>query len=58
MADSAALKASIDALTAAVAKVAAEVAALKNQPPPVLDQAQLDETVSSVQGAADALNGL
>ena len=58
MADSAALKASIDALTAAVAKVAAEVAALKTQPPPVLDQAQLDETVTSVQAAADALNGL
>ena len=52
------LKAAIDNLTAAVAKVSAEITALKNQPPPLIDQTALDSDTAAVQAAADALNGL
>ena len=57
MADAAALKTAIDNLTAAVAKVAAEVAALKAQQP-LIDQASLDADTAAVQAAADALNAV
>lgn len=51
------LKTSIDALTAAVTKVAADVAALKAAPPPAqnVDQADLDAAVAGVNDATSAL---
>ncbi len=61
MADAASIKASIDALTAAVAKVAAEVAALKNAPPPpppIIDQASLDAAGTAIDAATTTLTGL
>lgn len=60
MATVADLKTSVDNLTAAVAKVAADVAALKAMPPVVqnVDQADLDATVAAVAAATASLAAL
>jgi hypothetical protein len=51
------LKTAIDNLTAAVAKVEAEVTALKSQQA-LIDQPMLDADVAAVQAAADKLNAV
>jgi hypothetical protein len=58
MATAADLKTAIDNLTAAVAKVQAEITALKNAPAPLIDQPTLDADTAAVQAQADALNAL
>jgi hypothetical protein len=53
-------QAAIDALTAAVAKVTAEVTALKAVPPVVqnVEQAQLDANTAAITSATEKLNAL
>jgi hypothetical protein len=53
-------QAAVDALTAAVAKVAAEVAALKAVPPVVqnVEQAQLDANIAAITSATETLKAL
>ncbi len=60
MAIAAELQTAVDALTAAVAKVSAEVEALKNAPPTpqLVEQAQLDANTAAVTEAAATLNNL
>lgn len=54
------LQTAVDTLTAAVAKVSAEVAALNNAPPVVqnVEQAQLDANTQAITDANTALNAL
>ena len=52
------LQTAVEALQAAVVKIQAEIADLKNQPPPLIDQAQLDATTQAVTDAATTLQGL
>ena len=60
MSTAAELQTAVDALVAAVAKVKAEVEALKAQPPVVqnVEQAQLDSTTQALTQATEALNSL
>ena len=60
MSTAADLQTAVDALTAAVAKVSAEVAALKATPPPVQNvvQAQLDANTEAITTATTALESL
>ena len=60
MSTAADLQASVDALTAAVAKVSAEVAALKATPPVVqnVEQDQLDANVAAITAANTTLDSL
>jgi phage host-nuclease inhibitor protein Gam len=53
-------QAAVDALTAAVAKVSAEVAALKAVPPVVqnVEQAQLDANTEAITSATETLKAL
>lgn len=54
------LQTAVDALVASVAKVSAEVAALKNAPPVAqnVEQAQLDANTQAITDANTALNAL
>lgn len=60
MSTAAELQTAVDTLTAAVAKVSAEVAALKNAPPVAqnVEQAQLDANTQAITEANTALNAL
>jgi hypothetical protein len=60
MSTAADLQTAVDALTAAVAKVSAEVAALKATPPPVQNvvQAQLDANTADITAATATLTAL
>ncbi len=57
MATAAELQTAVDALTASVARVAAEVAALKSAPP-VIEQAQFDANTQAITDASKALDAL
>lgn len=60
MSTAADLQTAVDALTAAVAKVSAEVAALKATPPVVqnVEQEQLDANVAAITAANTTLDSL
>lgn len=60
MATAAELQSAVDALTAAVARVQAEVTELKSRPPVAqnVEQAQLDANTDAVTAATATLNGL